>query len=123
MKLDDNMFFGATSEVFQKAKMLRKNLTEEEKMLWQYLKRNPKEGYRFRKQHPIYQYVVDFYCHKARLAIEIDGPDHQEQDKKIIDETRTEELNNLGIRVIRFTNEEVRYKIEKVYEVIKQNLH
>jgi very-short-patch-repair endonuclease len=64
-------------------------------------------GLKFRRQHPIHFYVADFYCHEKRLIIEIDGGIHEEDRIKEHDDNRTAELERLGIRVIRFTNDEV----------------
>lgn len=122
MSFEDGMFYGAPPEIFEKAKALRRNLTNEEKKLWDYLKHSPRKGFRFRRQHPIYIYVVDFYCHKAKLVIEVDGPDHNSKQKAYLDKIRTEDLNNLGIKVLRFQNEQVNNEIEKVIATIKEHL-
>lgn len=69
-------------------------------------------GVRFRRQHPVSKYIVDFYCHAAKLVIELDGKIHlakQESDRE-----RTKEIENLGLRIIRFTNEEVQESIDNV---------
>jgi very-short-patch-repair endonuclease len=110
------MYYGANQITFEKAKELRKNMTETEKILWQYLRKDKINGLRFRRQHPIDIFIADFYCHKAKLVIEIDGYIHNHQ--KEYDIGRTEELKKYGLKVIRFTNEEVLKNIEKVVEKI-----
>jgi cyclase len=69
------MHYGATKITFQFAEKLRNNLTPAEKMLWYQLSKNAL-GHRFRCQHPIWRYVVDFYCHPVKLVIEVDGTIH-----------------------------------------------
>ena len=109
----ENMFFGANRIIFQNAKELRGRETEAEKLLWGYLKGN-KQGYRFRRQHPILNYIADFYCHQHKLIIELDGNIHNIPEIYKNDKIRQTELENLGIRVIRFSNNEV-FKISKKY--------
>ena len=75
------MHAGAKPELFRFAEKLRANMTEEEKKLWAYLRSKPK-GFKFRRQHPFSQYILDFYCHKAQLAIEIDGNIMNFQNKR-----------------------------------------
>lgn len=101
--LDDirHMFYGATPEMFSKAEMLRKNMTTSEKTLWEVLKYGL-DGFKFRRQHPIDIFIADFYCHKAKLFIEIDGDIHDIREIHEYDEGRTDELENYGIKVIRF---------------------
>lgn len=113
------MFYGATPDIFENAKLLRKNQTPAEKKLWSYLNEN-KLGYKFRRQHPIATYIVDFYCHKLKLVIEVDGAYHLSEDQKNQDDIRTSELEQLGLEVVRFSNEEVFSDIEKVINRIKQ---
>jgi very-short-patch-repair endonuclease len=115
------MFYGATPEIFRKAEMLRENMTTSEKALWEILKRGI-DGYKFRRQHPIDIFIADFYCHKARLVIEIDGDIHNIGEIHEYDEGRTDELENYGIKVIRFKNQEVNDNIEQVIETIKIHL-
>ncbi len=100
------MFYGATPEIFENAKILRNNQTSAEKKLWEYLKNN-QLGNRFRRQHPISSYIVDFYCHEVKLVIEVDGEYHNETDQTEQDKFRTEEIECFGIKVIRFTNYQV----------------
>ncbi len=91
-------------------------MTAAEKLLWKQLNKN-KLGFRFKPQHPIDVYIVDFYCHTLNLAIELDGESHK--NSKEYDQDRTFELENFGIRVIRFNNSEVFQNINKVIAQIK----
>lgn len=104
-----------------KRKNLRNNATQEEKILWQFLK-GSQLGFKFRRQHSIYNYILDFYCPKLRLAIELDGAHHYSAEGKKKDEKRDDNLRKLNIRVLRFPNSEVREDIETVLGIIKKNL-
>ena len=119
---DRSMFYGASPEAFAKAKDLRRNTTETEKLLWEKIGRNQLSGFRFKRQHPIAHYIVDFYCHKAKLVVELDGGYHNQEDQMIYDTLRTEELMDLGLTVLRFRNEEVRNRMEYVLERIRDFL-
>ena len=120
--LENPVFFGAKPKLFERANELRKNMTETEKILWQRLRHKKLDGFKFRRQHPLIQFVADFYCHEARLVIEIDGGYHLDEEQKENDENRTYELEQVGINVIRFTNDEVINHIEEVIERIKKEL-
>jgi very-short-patch-repair endonuclease len=113
-------YYGAKAITFERARELRKNMTSTEKTLWQKLRKNQVKGLRFRRQHPIDIYIADFYCHKAKLVIEIDGKIHNQQKEE--DDSRTEEINKFGIKVIRFTNEDVLKDIDKVLNNIYEKL-
>lgn len=86
------------------ARALRKNMTEQEKNLWYKYLRN--HHVKFNRQKVIGKYIVDFYSNSAKLAIEIDGSQHYNEENKQYDKKRTEYLNSLGINVIRFSNDE-----------------
>ncbi|MBV6643581.1 MAG: endonuclease domain-containing protein [Cyclobacteriaceae bacterium] len=116
------MFYGATKEIFHKAQMLRSSMTEAELILWDRLSDNKLAGFKFRRQHPISQYVVDFYCHKAMLVIEVDGRDHNQTEKKNNDEVRDIEMKELGLMVLRIKNEEVMDDIDNVLKRIEKEL-
>lgn len=111
------MHDGATPSVFRNASKLREHMTEPEIKLWEYLKTKPK-NFKFRRQHPIAGYVLDFYCHRLRLSIEIDGGYHLKKEQKVKDSERTNYLNELGITEIRFTNEDVLTNTYKIIENI-----
>jgi very-short-patch-repair endonuclease len=110
------MFYGAKRTIFQNAYGLRKEMTVAEKKLWSHLNKN-QLGVRFKAQHPIDIFIVDFYCHKFKLVIEVDGKIHLSQ--KEYDDGRTAELEKWDLRVIRFKNNEVLNDIERVVEEIK----
>ncbi|TAE31312.1 MAG: endonuclease domain-containing protein [Cytophagales bacterium] len=112
------MFYGATPQVFEFAKALRKNMTPAETRLWQELRRNKLGGLRFKAQHPIAHFVADFYCHKARLVIELDGSVHDSLDQIEYDANRTYMLQEFGLTVVRFRNEEVFGCIDEVTRLI-----
>lgn len=98
---------------------LKKNPTEAEIIIWEYLK-NKKTGYKFRRQHIVDNFIADFICLPKNLAIEIDGKIHQFQ--KEYDQMRTERFIELGYQVMRFTNNEVKEDPIKVYNQIKEIL-
>ncbi len=108
------MYFGAKPDIFKKAKELRKMETPSEKLLWTRLQKNQVLGLHFRRQHPISTFITDFYCPKINLVIEIDGEIHDIPEYKIHDIGRSEILNDFGIKVIRFTNEQIFNDIESV---------
>ena len=117
------MWKGASKETFRKARILRENMTEPEKQLWERLSKNQLEGLKFRRQHPILFYIADFYCHALHLIIEIDGGYHDAVKQKIKDDKRTERLRSNGITLIRFRNEEVLNNIDGVIEEIIRIIH
>ena len=99
-----------------------KNPTEAEKVLWKSLKTKQLDGYKFRREHIIDEYIVDFVCLAKKLVIEVDGGYHDSIEIQEADKFRTENLEELGFRVIRFTNEEVIGNIDGVLEKIKYEL-
>ena len=109
--VNTTMFYNAKPTIFERAKLLRANMTEAELKLWSYL-RNNKLGVRFKAQHPIDLFIADFYCHQVKLVVEVDGSIHNLQAD--YDEGRTEEIERFGIVVIRFANDEVIHHIDKV---------
>jgi very-short-patch-repair endonuclease len=74
--------------------------------------------YKFRRQHPISIYIADFYCNKIKLVIEIDGSIHDSEEAKLNDKRRQQDLEDLNLMVIRFTNDQVKNEIESVIEMI-----
>lgn len=119
---DTSMFYGASPKVFELAKELRDRLTEPEKILWEKLRLNRLNGYRFKPQHPIGSFIADFYCHKAKLVIEIDGKYHDSKSQSEFDANRSGIINEFGLRVIRFSNEDVINRIDFVLSEIEKNL-
>lgn len=90
----------------------RINSTESEKKIWEEVLKQRKTGYKFLRQKPINRFILDFYCSELNLAIEIDGNSHDK--KKGYDEARDKFLNQVGIKTIRFSNDEVLNNIENV---------
>ena len=93
-----------TKEKLQRAKELRREMTLAEKILWQEV-RAKKLGVRFRRQQVIQGFIVDFYCHKSALVVEVDGDIHDLQQEE--DARREKALSALGLRIVRFRNDEV----------------
>ena len=116
------MFYGASPKIFEMAKELRARLTEPEKILWEKLRLNQLRGFRFKAQHPIGEFIVDFYCHKSRLVIEIDGDYHNQTNQQEYDVNRANILSEFGLKIIRFKNEDVLNRIDFVLEEITRNL-
>jgi leucyl-tRNA synthetase len=104
---------------FELAKEMRKTHTEAEKKLWEEL-RDKRLGaeLKFRRQHPIDAYIVDFICIPKKLIVEVDGGYHETEEQKAYDEERTKRLNEFGFEVIRFTNEEVLNNTKAVLKTI-----
>jgi len=119
---DFSMYYGASKEMILKARALRQNMTRAEKVLWERLRKKRPDGHKFRNQHPIDIFIADFYCHECRLIIEVDGGIHDVPEIRDKDQGRTDELENLGLKILRFTNEEVIYQTDKVVDIIKQHL-
>jgi very-short-patch-repair endonuclease len=103
----------------QNRKDLRNNGTSSEATLWKFLQKSQLEGRKFRRQHSIGNYIVDFYCPTERLVVELDGQHHFETSGQLYDEERTKYLNSLNIQVIRFENQDVFRANETVLEKIK----
>ena len=105
--IERNMFYGASRNTFEKARQLRKNMKTAEKILWRELKNRKLFKTRFKRQHPIDIFIVDFYCHEFKLAIESDGEIHNAKDIAEYDEGRTSDLEKLSIKILRFTNDQI----------------
>lgn len=116
------MFYGAPPHIFEKARELRKTMTPAEQILWDRLKKRQLKGYEFRRQHPLSEFIADFYCHGAGLVIEVDESIHDLEEQKTYDLERSKELNRFGITVLRFTNEQIEDDIEVVLKRIKDYL-
>lgn len=104
-------------------KDLRNNLTPAEATLWKALQKSQIEGRKFRRQHSVGNYILDFYCPKEKLAIELDGHEHFTVNGDERDFIRDEYLRTLNIKVLRFENKEVFDNIVGVLEEIKQNFN
>ncbi|MBD2251973.1 endonuclease domain-containing protein [Nostoc parmelioides] len=103
----------------ERARELRKNMTPGEVTLWKHLKGKQMCGYDFDRQRPIDQFIVDFYCKKLMLAIEIDGSSHDSPEAQERDGERQRRLESLGVRFLRFREEEVCCDVEGVLRVIE----
>lgn len=112
------MYYGASPEILEKAKNLREKMTPEEEILWEFLRKKKVTGLRFRRQHPISMFIADFYCHAIKLVIEVDGGYHKKKEQKEYDAGRTSEMKELGIKIIRFKNEEVLNDFQAVKQQI-----
>ena len=107
-------------EFVKKRQYLRKNMTKAEIILWSKLKGKQLNGLKFRRQHGINNYIVDFYCPELRLAIEIDGGVHCYDSRITYDKQRQKEIEALGIKVLRYTNTDVIKDLEGVLnDIIK----
>lgn len=105
-----------------RARELRDQMTEAETLLWNIVSGKKFEGYKFRRQHIIDQFIVDFVCLRANLIIEVDGKFHDEEAQKEKDASRTEILQSYGFKVIRFTNEDVLTNLDSVLHTISEEL-
>ena len=112
------MFLGADRLLFEKASKLRSQQTFAEEILWNYLRTKPL-GFKFRRQHPISCYILDFYCHSLKLAIEVDGSIHNVEEVKENDKMRQKQLESEGLFFLRFSNDEIRLKPEGVIQRIE----
>ena len=109
---------GTTPELEQAAKRLRKNQTSAEAILWHALRNKQLEGLRFRRQHPVGNFILDFYCSSCKLVIEVDGEIHC--DRLDYDDARTNKLAEYGYTVLRFSNERVMNELPQVLAEIKR---
>ena len=104
-----------------RAQELRKNMTKEERRLWyEYLRDYP---YQFRRQVPFGNYILDFYCAAAKLAVELDGSQHYEPEGQEYDNRRTAHLNRMGITVLRFSNTDVMRNLSGVCQMIDMAIY
>ena len=115
------MFIKYKHENVERARKLRKNATEEENHLWYDFLRNHR--CRFQRQKTIGSFIADFYCYEAKLVIEIDGRQHYTNEGKEYDQFRTEFLEEYGLTVIRFTNDQVNKNFKGVCSYIDQYLN
>ena len=90
-----------------KSRVLRKNMTPQERKIWSFLRKRSINNLKFRRQYPIENYIVDFICHEKMLIIEIDGGQHNQEKNKKYDINRTKFLESKGFKVIRFWNNEI----------------
>ena len=103
-------------------KMLRKNMPEPEVILWSKLKGKNLNGFKFRRQYSVDKFVIDFYCPKLKLAIEVDGDSHYSDNAEVRDRERQYIIESFGISFLRFTNKEIYENIDGVMVRIIQNV-
>ena len=104
----------AVTTLLEQVRELRKNQTSAEKVFWEIVRTKRFLGLKFRRQHQIGNYIVDFYCHDRKLVIELDGEIHNQPEQQQRDLQRTEYLKSLGLTVLRFTNQEIFQNLETV---------
>ena len=110
------------SQLKERRKQLRNNSTTEENILWSKLKNRKIFNFKFRRQHSIAYYILDFYCPEKKLCIELDGNQHNQKDNLDYDKNRTEFLNAVGIEVLRFNNYQINTNIDEVVNMISEKL-
>ena len=121
MYQNESMYFGANKKTIQKAGCLRNYMTLAERILWQRLRDN-QLGYRFLCQHPINNFIVDFYCHEKKLAIEVDALTHYNEAQKKYRSDCISKLMKFGIDILQFKNGEIYNLLESVIADIEQTL-
>jgi very-short-patch-repair endonuclease len=121
MKTNLPYHFNAPDKLFDLAKELRHSQTPAEEFLWKFIRNRKVAGMKFRRQHPLGKYIADFYCYEAKLVIELDGWIHEKADIKDYDKERQEAIEEFGLKVLRFTNEDVFEDLEKIINEIIRN--
>lgn len=116
---EEGMHAGAMADKFAFANLLRKTQTPQEEKLWDFLKIRP-QGFKFRRQHPFKDYVLDFFCYRAKLVIELDGQHHKSNLE--YDSDRTSIIESYGLKVIRFENDEIDNSFDNVKEKLMKFL-
>ncbi|MEK7499702.1 MAG: endonuclease domain-containing protein [Patescibacteria group bacterium] len=102
--------------------VLRKRMTAPELVFWTAVRNRKLKGYKFRRQYSAGRYVIDFYCSKVRLGIEIDGDSHFQDEQKQYDAVRQEYIDSLGIEILRYTNDEIMKNLSGVLEDVSKRL-
>ncbi len=105
-------------DIRARARRLRRGATDAERTLWQRLRARRLGGLKFRRQHVVGRYILDFYCHECRLAVELDGGQHYEAEQRRRDDARTAFLEDRGVAVLRYSNLEALRETEAVLEDI-----
>jgi very-short-patch-repair endonuclease len=121
-KCHEHLHRGAKPSTHMHANDLRLRSTKAEQKLWDLLRNRQLNGKKFRRQHAIAYYIVDFYCHECKLSIELDGNFHRRKEQQEYDRSRTAVLNEIGITELRFWNEQVISDPEKVLLRISEYL-
>ena len=110
-------------DIKKKAVDLRNNMTKAEIILWSRLRMRKVEGLKFRRQQPIFNYIVDFYCHETKLIIEVDGEIHNLPEQRKSDKYRNKILTLNGFNIIHFTNHEIVTNVDSVIAKIKTTIN
>ena len=108
------------NKILNNARNLRKNQTEQEKKLWKLVRNYNFHGFKFRRQEPIGNYIVDFVCMEKKIVIELDGGQHNEPEHIKYDNERTAFLESKGFKVIRFWNNDVNENIDGICQKLQQ---
>ena len=116
---NENLHEGAIGKLYQYGRELRQESTEAEKLLWAELRSRKLNGLKFRRQHPLDKFIVDFYCNERKLVIELDGSVHDKKINKEYDDARTAMLAGLNIIVLRFKNEDVTNNLKEAIRKIR----
>lgn len=106
----------------ENARRMRKEPTEAEEKLWQVVRNRKLAGFKFRRQHPFEGFILDFYFDEARLGVEVDGKIHQLAEQLQYDRQREAYLNELGIEIMRFTNDQIESNVFEVARMIKERI-
>ena len=106
----------------ERAREMRHDPTPAEATLWRAL-RNRNLNYKFRRQHPIDKFIIDFYCAQVKLCVELDGDTHFELSQQEYDLARTAYLEELGYKIIRFSNQDVRYNLPSIVDEIVRTIN
>jgi len=117
---NNNLHNNANPSTYEMGRILRRDQTKSEEVLWQALRNRKVGNLKFRRQHAFENYVLDLYCHEIKLVIEADGSIHDEPHIKQYDNERTKRLNECGISVLRFNNYEIENNIKLVVDKIKE---
>lgn len=120
MKYNKRLFTGYDKKLKSRADELRKNMTQQEWNLWYFYLRNHR--LKWYRQRIIDRFIVDFYCHAAKLVIEIDGKQHYTEQGIAYDAERTQVLQEYGLKVLRYTNQQLEYNFQEVCWDIEKNL-
>ena len=116
------MFRGAKPSTFRNADFLRRNPTEAEEILWHFLRDRQMDNVKFRRQHPILEYVADFFVNELEFIIELDGGYHLKEEQRQYDLERETKLKLEQMTILRFPNEDVYYRIDYVLDTIRTKL-
>jgi|GEM_PF-5817446 len=118
-----NFYFNASAELLKRAKELRQNQTPTEELLWNRIKDRVNHRFKWRRQHPAHKFILDFYCPKAKLAIEIDGDSHSSKGDKFYDKDRDLIMEEFGVKTIRFTTVDIYNRLDEVELEIKREVY